>query len=217
MRQCGDKKASRLILCEGTHDVAFFSRLLDVHGISNYRIAAPQDPGGVPGFGRALRAIATSSEYNLVERILIVADNDENPKAQFRKVRDEIQNSGHRYGIPDRSRLLTKSDDGLPSVEILMLPKNSEPGCLETLLLDPIYSQAQQVQPALDKYCGVTGIDSWSPSKSAKARLRIMVASLNRQNPDLSLAWIWKERRTAAFIPLSGPEFVKLASYLEQF
>ena len=217
MRKCGDENASRLILCEGAHDVAFFERLLGVHGISNYRIAAPEDPGGVPGFGRALRAIATGTEYNIVERILIVADNDENPKDQLRVVQEEIRKSGHRYGVPDRSRRLTNSEEGLPAVEILMLPKTCVPGCLETLLLDPIYAQAQQVKPALDKYCGVTGIDSWGPSKSAKARLRIMVASLNRQNPDLSLAWIWNERRTAALIPLTGSEFVKLASYLKQF
>ena len=65
MHARGDEKASRLILCEGSQDVAFFLQLLKVYGITNYQIAAPKEPGGVPGFNNALRAIATGSRFDV--------------------------------------------------------------------------------------------------------------------------------------------------------
>ena len=51
-----------------------------------------------------------------------------------------------------------------------MIPKNSECGCLETLLLDPIYEQAPQVRTALDQYCGLTQIDSLGTLKIRESK-----------------------------------------------
>ena len=217
----GDKEATRLVLCEGSHDVAFFEHLLSINNVRDYRIASPVNPGGLTGYRRFLRALATGTEYSKVRRILIVADNDSNACQQFSRVRKEIEKSGHPFGVPARPRRLKKSQNGLPAVAILMLPRTDVEGCLETFLLPSLdaYTDAVQprLRPAVDSYCHNVRIAMWDVSKRSKAILRITITSLNKKNPDLSLASIWNKEKTAKFIKLTGGEFNKLAAFLRRF
>lgn len=224
MESCGTKKESRLILCEGNHDLAFFKALLSERNIIDYCIVCPDrqlEPGGFSGYRRCLQSLAVGSDYPNVNKILIVGDNDSNPKKQFASIQNEIRESGKRYGIPAKTQSLKKSQDGLPAVGILMLPSSGIQGCLETLLLPAIYASSKKthpnLKPAADAFCSSTSIDSWDTSKSCKAQLRIMLTSMYEKNPYLSLAYVWKKPSTAKMIPLNGKFLNKLVSFLRKF
>src|SRR5215813_9359223 len=109
---------TRLILCEGQSDNEFFSHIIERRVIRGFQVVAPA--GGQTGFAKRLRSIRSSPDFGKLKAILIVSDNDGNPKESFKRVTDQIDDAGG-YGVPLKRRT-PKRTKGHPAVLVLMLP-----------------------------------------------------------------------------------------------
>jgi hypothetical protein len=155
-----------LLVCEGATDAHFFKHLLARRKVAGFDIdwTLTEDAGGrvtegKDAFEAYLRALRT--EFEKVERftqaVILVADNDDQPQAQFRNVQKQIAKAGS-FGVPDAPLELRQSAVGLPPLAILMLPWNDEPGSLETLLLQAVFSEDHKGRQCVEDFSRATGV-----------------------------------------------------------
>lgn len=134
-----------LLLCEGMHDVQFFLHLATQRNLPAFQavscgniVGAPPGRDGIDYLTGALNALPAIPAFSItLEKILIVADNDDDPPATLLKIRNyitaaaEIQ-AGVRYPVPPKDEVVAGAR---PSITILMLPASGQKGALDSLLL----------------------------------------------------------------------------------
>ncbi|MDA2933655.1 hypothetical protein MYX82_04870 [Acidobacteria bacterium AH-259-D05] len=215
----GDASNTKLILCEGQHDVHFFKALLQVRNIIGYRIACGEikaEGSGIDSFGECLNAIDAGTDFDNVKQLLIVADNDTDPEKQLKKVKNQIR-CATGFGVPARPLRSKKSKDRLPRVTIMMLPWSTDEGCLETLLLGSTYKKGGiSLKTSVLKYCKETKAEKWPLPKFSKLQIRIMLSTMWKKDPYLSLAYAWSSD-PSRLIPLDHPSLDKIVRFLERF
>ncbi|HTX21214.1 MAG TPA: DUF3226 domain-containing protein [Candidatus Aquilonibacter sp.] len=92
--------------------------------------------GGKDKFARILTGLVAESSASPDEQrkaIIVVADNDGDPKGAFKNVQDQIQTAG--FAVPKKPREIVTTPN-LPFLCVLMIPWDNDSGCLESLCLE---------------------------------------------------------------------------------
>lgn len=208
---------SHLVICEGPDDQAFFHAFLLSRTISGVQVI--EHAGGKNGFGARLNAL-DSADIQDVRAILLVVDNDGDPRGNFIDVCEQIEETG-RYAVPKKRREFV-STTGRPKLGILTIPGVTKPygtqyGNIETLLMrifESFPTQFQRVVAAQD-FVNRT-VPHWSPSPQAKVRLRCVLATNHRRHPLTRVNEMWQEKKDFRWL-LKSPLLNDLEDFLREF
>jgi hypothetical protein len=213
-----------LILCEGSHDRAFFRALLSHLGLTKFQTTSPDEVLGARGgntqWGRTLAAIIGTRKFETLDGLIIVVDNDDNPKQAVLSAQRAIITSPVFAGPPKRKirrpQRTMFSTKGPPKVAIVPMPAVGQPGALESLCIQA----AQTVVPATvigcaDQFIRCNGIDQWTTSKQAKVKMRAIIAASHKRNPEMTLSKLWEQRPD--LVPVADPVFADIAAFLRAF
>ena len=208
---------SRLILCEGRRDESFFLALIDARVLPAHHVVSPEEEhgGGLSGFPRALQGMGTARGFEGITEIVLAADNDDDPDANFNevvgyvKMNPKLGSPAREVGIPTEPNV--RAVGGI-SVTALMLPWARIPGSLDSLCLEAAsHAHATQSQ-CVDIYAKCVSADSWPVSKQAKMKLRSLFAGTHRRNPDIGFGNVWRDK--SCLVPLKDNCFNQLADFL---
>jgi hypothetical protein len=209
-----------IILCEGESDRRFFDLLTKERGLPKFQVCFPGsaigEPGGRTKFGKYLAGMKVASEFDKIEAVLIVADNDDRPRASFTEVRKQIRLAGD-YGVPESPLSVVKAE-GFSAVVVMMLPFNGAGpirGNLESLCLQAT-SWQPEIRPHLDRFISGTPASSWTPSKRAKAEAHCIIAATCKPNPEVTFAHHWQQPKQYR-VPLTDRCFDQIADFLAAF
>lgn len=207
---------SRLLLCEGPDDIAFFEQLIGIRGLPRFRI---RDTGGRNSkaagntrFGLALNALKIESG---VKDILIVADNDEAPDKSFSNVCKQIRDAYDSDKVPRRP--LEKVSNN-PSIMVLMIPWEGELGCLETLCEQAARTPNAQIAGHVDVFAALLGAENWDKqTRRSKLWMRTMLAASCERDPFVFLGNVFRHQRNRHLIPLDHPSFDRVSDVLARY
>ena len=207
---------SRLLLCEGPEDVAFFQRLIETRSLPRFRIRDTRGKAskgaGNTRFGHALTALKLEKG---VKDILIVADNDEAPDQSFSKVCRQIQSAYDADKVPDRP---LQKVSRYPSIMVLMLPWEGRLGNLETLCEEAARTADAQVAGHVDHFAAMIGSDKWTKqTRKSKMWLRSMLAACCAHDPFVFLGTVFRDRKNRHLIPLDHRCFGCVSDVLSQY
>ena len=209
----------RVILCEGKGDKVFFERLIANRGLPQFTVIYPNDqretaPGGRSGFPQRLKALQVESGFSNIMGILVTSDNDEDPNRSFGDIQAKLREAGG-FGVPVQPSIAARSQDGFPTVVVLMLPRTGQQGNLETLCLPAIYDRWPNIKTCLDEFAMCAGVEAWPIGKASLMRLRSMIAAVCRSDPNTGLPYAWS--RTEELIPLEHNCFDHIADLIRDF
>jgi hypothetical protein len=182
---------SRLIICEGPIDEAFFRSLIRARGLPEFAIRngsdrSPEASGGIDSIGSLLVGIAIWDGFSNLTEILIAADNDQTPAENFEKVRSQIARAGN-YPVP--SAPLQRAT-GTPNVTVMMIPWANERGNLETLCLGPAMGVSSVLANCVDAFAACVSVSGWpSGAKTGCYETALSASSLASEE---SLYRTWK-------------------------
>jgi hypothetical protein len=148
--------------------------------------------------------------FDQLTRILVVSDNDRDPKCSFAEVRLKIHNGG--FVCPNQDLACAT---GSPSVAVMMIPIG-EPGQLETLCLRAVKDAWPTQYNCAETYGECAGILGWKIAKQERARLRALISHICEEDPNSSLTYMWHDGREEV-IPLSHACFDQIADFLKDF
>jgi hypothetical protein len=189
-------KHSRAIICEGLADQAFFMRLIHDRGLPDFDIP---DGKGRSYFSEILRGLRAGSHRTKLNALLIVSDNDDDPKRSFYEVQQQIQ-VATGYPVPEKPMEIAKVA-GQPIVLIMMLPWTDTPGCLETLLKMIWQREQGSMKVCVDEFLTCAKVTEWEIQKRDKAAIQCFIAGSNREDPNKSLRLDFsKMQGCAAFV-----------------
>lgn len=201
---------SRVIVCEGKGDVAFFEHLIQKRNLPGFQVLSA---GGKDGYERVLVALSAAQGFDRISGILVVGDNDRDPGAPFLNIQKQIRAAG-RYGVPNHPGEVVKSE-GFPAVLVMMVPWQGRIGCLETLLIEAIYDVRPDFIPCVDAYAACTHADLWNEVEQSKMKLQVAISAVCRSDPNTPVSYAWN--RSEPIIPLDRPCFDQIADFLERF
>ncbi|MCA3644026.1 MAG: hypothetical protein IOC63_19675 [Methylobacterium sp.] len=202
---------SRMIICEGLDDKCFFEKLIEARQLPKYIVSDTSSEnhhtGGITKFRMALNEKKNKpKQYNLLDTIIVAADNDDDPDGNFNLVAGQVQDFiGAR---PQRPLEFTKKR---PRVAIVMIPWIDEPGTLETLIIPPIKRQYAQLSGNVDYFVDLEGKHWDGRKRHNKAWVRVATAVLS-PDPFDPLGRIIKNQRN--LIDFSCPSLQGLADFL---
>lgn len=206
----------RFIIAEGFEDVAFLRALIDGRNLNRYDVSPTADmgaAGGTSGFENAFLACEPIPGFDAVHHVVIVADNDDNPTKAFRSLCRQLERArtdfNRTWGDPTNPGETAAGD---PTVSVWMWPAPGVPGCLETLLWQVVQDKYPTEAECIETAILCTGINEWSPSKLAKARIRCFTALKCKRNPAVALGILWRDFRNV--IPVTAAPFKQVADFL---
>lgn len=208
--------SSRLLLCEGQGDEAFFRHLITERRLLQFQTTYPRKegvPAGKDAFGDFLAGLRAAPGFEKLSGILIVSDNDDDPGRSFALVQQQIR-SAEKYAVP-ANPLEPARTDGLPTIVIMMLPWTGEPGNLETLCLPSAYEGRAEIKACLDAYCHCTGTDRWGVKRQSQMRMRSLLSAICASDPNTGLPYAWSRRES--LIPLNHTCFDRVTNFLHAF
>lgn len=210
-----------LLICEGPDDVSFFQALLSAH--HNLPHFSVRDTSHIKGqgagnsrFSNALIGLRVDEEsFRTVERILIVADNDEDPAASFRNVQKQINTA---FGDKSAPSNVLEWAQVTPNIrlKVLMIPRANEQGNLETLC-KPVAEAADLTAAAhIDALANAARVDHWpNLMRRNEMWLRCNIAIRCKTNPFVFLGNVFREHKL--LIPLGGNQFRHITDVLATF
>lgn len=204
-----------IILCEGDGDQSFFKKLIEQRGLPPFTVLTPGlDPGGVEGYQGRLEGLKFEVR-NRAQGILVVGDNDRDPKSAFGNIRAKIERAGD-FGVPNHPLVPARSGNGYPPLVVLMIPWTDQIGQLETLCLQAMYAEYPKLAQCVDRFSECCGASStWKPGKLEKMKTRAMLTANCEQDPNTSLRHAWS--RTVDLVPLRHQCFNQIAEFLAGF
>ncbi len=119
-------RSSIQLLVEGKDAENFFRKLVLSLSLPEVEV---QDFGGVNQFRRVLAAFVVAPNFGTVRSIGIVRDAEQSAEAAFQSVQDSLEHAN----LPAPRRQDESAGEN-PSVRVLILPGDGQPGMLETLL-----------------------------------------------------------------------------------
>jgi hypothetical protein len=207
-----------LILCEGESDKRFFDQLIEKRGIENcFQVRFPSQGddkrAGRSKFGRWLDLVSDTEDFiQNIQAVLIVSDNDENPKGSFEEVIKSLQEASS-FKLPTKEREVMLSQDA-PALAILMLPLDAQ-GNLEGLCLAAAYTK-WPIKEAVDNFTSATSAKNWSAGKKSKMQLQCIIAATCASRPDAGFVGHWRDKKEF-HVPLEDPTFDGIAEFLKNF
>jgi len=214
-------KFRRLLICEGPEDRLFFHQLIQVRSLPGFHIwdtGARTGRGGNSKFDQAIRAFRASrpKTYGSLRDIIIVADNDETPDANFENVCRQIEGifgAGTAPTAPQRRTLKIK-----PAITILMMPWTGRNGHLERLCINSAHDADKKVGVHVNNFMAVLAADKWNnESRVGKAWLRTNLAARCVVDPFVALGHVFEEPKYQTLIPLDHASFKPVADFLASF
>jgi hypothetical protein len=155
----------------------------------------------------------------MVERILIVADNDLEPKAAFANVIASIKDTAVILGPPNRRfpepAAPMQFAKGAPGIAVYMMPELNVSGSLSTVCWQAAEQTNRASATCVNALAACTGADGWPVTTLAKMRLRSLISSTHRNKPDMSVAYVWSEG--TSIVPLDSPVFHGIKDFLIGF
>jgi hypothetical protein len=213
-----------VLLCEGQHDSEFFTHLIQSRNLPRFEICSVSyvlgtSRGGNTRFTDALDELPAIPGFQNVQKVLIVADNDLDPTAEFNRVTASIAATAPIIGPPAGRYVaptapLTKVGAN-PAIVILMMPWTGVIGSLHTMCVTAAANAAPMIASCVDNLAVCTAANAWPITTLAKMKLRAMIASSHRPKPDLSPAYVWSEGTN--LVPLSDGVFDQVAGFLAGF
>lgn len=208
---------SRILICEGAADKAFFTHLLRERNLPEFDVFHPHELEGVASgntaFGDFLRGLKVLLPSTAVSGILLVSDNDLEPSSSFARIRAQVESAGE-FGVPSSPLEVARSVTQ-PPIIVMMLPEAGVPGALETLCLKAIYATRPDLKGCVDTYCDCTGASGWDQIRQSKMRLESLMAAICQSRPATSLSLAWGQAET--IIPLNQNVFDPIAEFLRNF
>lgn len=213
--------AHRLVLCEGKEDVAFLTHFFKQRNIQGFFVetTTQRQPTGNASFESRLKALAAASamadypfRFEDLQDVIVMTDNDDDPQRAFEAVRRQIR--GAQYGDPNAPRTPVNVPDR-PRIQVLMLPRDGEPGGLETLCLQAAFDKQPHLEDCIEKFieCAKAKTDG---IKAAKMRLRCLLSASCEKEPNLALTYAWTERhQNLDLIPLNHSCFDPIADFFK--
>ena len=196
------------VLCEGPADVRLVRRLLRREKLDGFSVNYAQ---GYERFARHVQGLRTSSDWRKLKRLLIIGDNDTKPAARWKNVHDALTLEG--LPAPERHADIA---EGTPSTGVFMIPCAHTTGALETLLMEAILREREDLADCLRRLdeCPATDCDEWDAVKRAKMQFQTAVAITCRDDPSAGAAHIWSKTHNP--IPVTSPVFDELAEFLRR-
>jgi hypothetical protein len=208
---------NRLLICEGYEDAAFLERLITVKGLPQAIIVAA---GGNTAFRSALNdfRVSKTKQFNSLEKILFVADNDEDPNGRFVNLCSQIDEVFGKGTAPKRP--LEKSPpkrDRRAEISILMIPWEGERGHLEKMCVEAARDANRQIGSHVDTFLDLIVASNWNnESRHGKAWLRTNLAARCEKDPFVALGTVFDDPKYQPLIPVNHQSFNRIADVLRE-
>jgi hypothetical protein len=211
-------KSEFVLLCEGGADRQFFRKLTEKRaGLAKFDFPFPTDKlHGNGAFGGMLMALRGDRVgFARLKGVLVVADSTDDPPVLFKLICDQIRLVGG-FGVPSKLLEIARAP-GQPAIAIMLLPDESTPGALETLLAREITEKSPWITPCVDQFlrCDKVEAHAWPAEKRDKARFHSMVAALNREDPSRAATYVFKD--PDPFVAIEAPCFDDVEKRLKEF
>lgn len=201
-----------LILCEGEEDKAFLSELIRLRGLPEFQI---EFAGGWTKYGTHLNKIKEVESFKQnVKVVLVISDCDDDSRKQFNRVCRNIT-SDSDFGVPRNPQEKSVIKNGMPPIVILMIPIDEKTGGLEGTILKAAYSRFR-VKTKLETFIGTMPSGKWKRNPKDKARIRCLIATTCKEDPNTTLRWLWK-RKPCYHFPVTHKSLDRLADFLQNF
>ncbi|MBN2830265.1 MAG: hypothetical protein JXR56_08090 [Candidatus Cloacimonetes bacterium] len=158
---------SRLLLVEGKDEIGFFECMLKHLEITNIQIL---DVKGKENFKNEIPLLRKLPGFNIVEKIGIVRDADDNYSATIKSIRDSLKKS--EFVVDDNPCSFSA---GTPNVGFFIMPDNSSNGELEDLCLDAVKNT--EVLECVENNIKCIQVKKENLKKMAKRKVQIFLAS----------------------------------------
>jgi hypothetical protein len=212
-----------VIVCEGITDEAFFTSLLAAREISGFQVIRTHALVGVGGdtaWTEALNALIAEPNFERLQAIIVVGDNDSEPARKFQLIRaaiaqtTEILSAGTTRKLDVPEVPLVRAGNA-PGVVIMMIPWTEEHGNLETLCFRAVRAAFPAKAACVDEFAVCTSAEGWPISHRSKMQVRSYLASGHQSKPEFGLTRVWKE--APHLIPLENAAFDQIAAFLRTF
>jgi hypothetical protein len=184
------------LACEGKADQVFYRRLLNENG-KNVGVHSPERPlsGGITDINAVL--VSFQSQYEAIERIVVLVDADDNPNANFTEAQRQItianeRNPAKQFAVPDTVNTFFRLGNA-PEIAIVVAPDIDSKGCLDTMLLPSFEDKFKASLKCVDDYCACAKDAKRGFTRDGKLRLRVLIATAMPKTPGMSLANLLEE------------------------
>ncbi len=210
----------RLLICEGLEDLSFFRLLIEARKLPRFHLQSSGGrfkPGGNTKFRSAIQAfrIEKPKIFDSLGDIVLVADNDDMPSGNFKKVCQQIDQYFGAGTAPPAPLQPTKTQ---PRVTILMIPWEGEHGHLESLCVESARCANKNIGRHVNDFMALIHSEKWrSESRVGKAKLRISLAARCESDPFVPLKHVFDDPKHHTLIPLTHASFNRIADFLSTF
>ena len=170
---------TKQVIVEGNDEIRVFNSLSKHLNIQDLQV---RDYGGSGNLRRFLKTFRSSSEFDFVRSLAIVADANSNRNGRERQIQDALSNAG----LPVPPRPLEAVSNGDLKVAYLVVPYNVEGTMIEDVCLESV--KTDPAMECVDRFfecIGQANIQGPKEVWMAKARVHAFLAS--RERPDLRL------------------------------
>ena len=213
------------VITEGYADTVFLRRLAIHRGLGPHvgAFRTSKDPMinasgcGRSGYADTLDALSAEiAFFDVVNGIVLLADNDDDPKGRFDDVVTQVKKAG--YPIPTKPEEIVsgKVQNRTISLTIFMVPSAGTPGNLDSLLLDSLPNDSAMQCAAALLACAAADMAGWGESKKAEAKLRAALCCSYARDPGRELSHILFERKRCPF-DFSHKAFDHVETFLRRF
>jgi hypothetical protein len=209
------------VISEGQADDEFLKKLIAVRRLNNLEVLGPagEESYGRGGFQVRLEGLKLKG-IEKHKAIVIVADNDDDPRSAFRSIQNQIRDAGG-YGVPEKPYQVSGRGE-YPPVAVVMLPASGEQGSLDTLCWSAANEKYALHLKCVGAIAECIGADerTWGKVKLAKLKVQCLLSSICKGDPYTPLKCAWwvepaKGRRGDIF-PLDNPVFNPIAEFLHR-
>jgi hypothetical protein len=233
-------KKQLLIICEGISDRYFLQNLIKRRNINlsldTYDIVIPKDLGadadGKTQWEKILSIIIGSSGVEKLKFIILVTDNDDDPKNALDNITTAIKNANKKYNKEFFQNIpLTPLEDPskfskTPAIFVITMPGIDRKGNIETLCYAVAYEKAESdVKICIDGFANCSCFndkDEEFPSVSKLKLSSIIACIFSRNNnypPIYNFKYLWDDSKggDADIIPLEHEKFNWIEDYFKSF
>lgn len=203
-------KFPRLLVCEGYEDALFFHNLIEVRKWPRFHIRPAK---GKDKIGEAIRAYKAEvkSNYPGIGDILVIGDNDDDPKKSFQRICLQINEAFETAVAPSKELIASKSK---PRCTVMMLPLGQGLGALESILLNAARSCHKGTASSIDNFLADVKLDAEKEGlRYDKAWLRSYLAA-RCPDPCAPLGEVFDIKAYKKLVPLDHKSFDDIARIL---
>jgi hypothetical protein len=221
----GHVAAPYAIICEGSADRAFITRLLQARwGVTDISVRCTHQKGergcgGRDALTESLRALdaVRSTIPGAVRGIAIVFDSDDEPQKSFEAIINSIKAAKLSYPLPAKPLEVMPSTTSAPSIAIALLPWVDRTGHLDELIFESLRESHRDLLQPIDDFQAATNhrTGHWKAGKKSKMRLRCMIAASHEPDPSLALSFLLES--SSCPVDFYHPSFNQLTDFLEDF